>query len=245
MTTLPDNDTGAILRDSAKTVLAIESSQPFLSVAVRTGGHEYTCDVGEGLAQAENMLPTVRDCLSKSGASLDDIDAGVYSRGPGSFTSIRVAMSFFAAMRVARNTPVCGISSLAALAHGAYSLTGCATAVACVDARGAEIYLGIYQFAEHQVRALVVDGLHRPAELPEDVIATIKTATAAGGAVLAGSGWSRYESVLTQAIGSAALSAAERSPELYALRAHASSLLALAKTFTQTGDAPVYLRTGL
>ena len=182
-------------------VLAIESSQRFLSLAVAVGGRCVVAEQGADKPQAEGLLPTLESCLAEAGVTMADIDAGVYAKGPGSFTSIRLAMGFFAALRSVRDLPVQGLSSLATLARGGYRRNGHERVVACVDARGGEVYLGAYRFGEGVCESLIEDGLHSPGQLGASELPALGELIEDKGVALLGSGWLRYREQIAASLG--------------------------------------------
>ena len=64
------------------------------------------------------MLTLVRDCLEKAAVSIDQVEAIVAGRGPGSFTGIRVALAAAKGFGLTQGLSPIGISSLAGLAAG-------------------------------------------------------------------------------------------------------------------------------
>ena len=64
------------------------------------------------------LAPALAELLKRTGVSIDDIQALGVALGPGSFTALRVGLSFVKGLALARRIPVIGIPSLDVLAGG-------------------------------------------------------------------------------------------------------------------------------
>jgi tRNA threonylcarbamoyladenosine biosynthesis protein TsaB len=90
---------------------------------------------GERPGHASRLLALVDEVVG-DWAAIDRIAVGV---GPGGFTGLRLGIATARALAQAKNTPVVGVSSLAALAAGAVD-EGAAHVVAVIDARRGEVF---------------------------------------------------------------------------------------------------------
>jgi tRNA threonylcarbamoyladenosine biosynthesis protein TsaB len=66
--------------------------------------------------QAERLAPMVREAMESTGADLAALDRVAVTTGPGSFTGVRVGLSFARALALALGKPCIGVSTLEALA---------------------------------------------------------------------------------------------------------------------------------
>lgn len=66
--------------------------------------------------QAERLAPMVREAMEAAGAGFEQLDRIVVTTGPGSFTGVRVGLSFARALAMALDKPCVGVSTLEALA---------------------------------------------------------------------------------------------------------------------------------
>ncbi len=68
--------------------------------------------------QAERLAPMVREAVAAAGVAFSEIDRIAVTAGPGSFTGVRVGLSFARALALALNKPCLGVSTLEALTLG-------------------------------------------------------------------------------------------------------------------------------
>lgn len=129
-----------------KTVLAIETSSPALSVALGTSaGRIKEFHSSSSLKHSENLIPLIDRLLRGEGIALGDIDAFAIDRGPGSFTGLRIGFSLLKGFLVAKKKPCYGALSLDMIAAKVRLAEGCRLGVV-IDARREEIYSRFYRF---------------------------------------------------------------------------------------------------
>lgn len=125
-------------------VLAIDTSLDACSVAlVRDGEALASVSAAMQRGQAERLAPMTRDVLAEAGVAFASLDRVVVTTGPGSFTGVRVGLSFARALALALSIPCVGVSTLEALAlqSGEEGLR-----VALIETPGAS-YLALYENA--------------------------------------------------------------------------------------------------
>jgi len=80
------------------------------------------CEPGRG--HAEILLDKIAEVMSTAGVSFEDIDRQIVTRGPGSFTGVRVALSAARGFRLTHNIPICSLSTMQAIAANISKVEG-------------------------------------------------------------------------------------------------------------------------
>ena len=125
-------------------ILALDTSTAWLSVAIYDGHSVNGLRERAGSAASERVLPLVEQLLASAQLSLSQLAGIAYGAGPGSFTGVRVACGVVQGLALGADLPVYGVSSLSAVAHGAFRAHGWRRVLACLDARMREVYLAAY-----------------------------------------------------------------------------------------------------
>lgn len=99
---------------------------------------------------AERLAPMIGEVMASAGVEFSQLARVAVTRGPGTFTGIRIGLSMARGFGVALGIPVTGMSSLAAIAANA---TGEGPRAIAVDARGGEIYFALYDAAGQEMLA--------------------------------------------------------------------------------------------
>lgn len=153
------------------TCLAVETATDLPSLALLRNG-ALTVRESRGLrAPSRSVFEWARALLEESSVSLGQLDCIAFGAGPGSFTGVRVAVALAQSLGYAASLPLCPVSTLAALAAGAFRDTTADAVACCLDAHMGEVYVGVYRRdAEAGVIALAPDVLAEPdrVSLPGD-----------------------------------------------------------------------------
>ena len=91
--------------------LALDTATPRSSCALLKGAEL----LGERETKAASVLAAADALLVEAGFSAADLDQIVCGTGPGSFTGIRIGLAVARGLALARDLPVAGVSTLAAL----------------------------------------------------------------------------------------------------------------------------------
>lgn len=174
-------------------LLAIDTATEACSAALQWG--ETVIDRYELAPQRHNelILTMVESLLAEAGACLSSLDALAFGRGPGSFTGVRIAAAVTQGIAFGIDLPVVPVSTLAALAQQVFEESNSRLALTCLDARMREVYWAVYTAdAAGLATQTHEESVSSPARvtLPE---------THEGIGI--GSGWSVYQTDLSERIG--------------------------------------------
>lgn len=100
-------------------VLAADTSLPILSVALVNDGMVLGVVALEGKgSRNEKLLPAIDWVLAENAIERTRIDLFAVTRGPGSFTGVRIGLATLQGLALALGRPVCAMSTHEAIAHG-------------------------------------------------------------------------------------------------------------------------------
>ena len=125
-------------------VLSIDSSSKVATVAILKDDvllGEYI--LNDKREHAVMLVPLIENLLKECNLTMDDIDGYVVSKGPGSFTGLRIGMATVKGMSFGNNKPYISISSLDALAYNLISFNGIICPI--MDALRENVYTALYR----------------------------------------------------------------------------------------------------
>ena len=128
-------------------LLALETANDQCSVALLSADGQLLASRYDPRAREQTrlLLPMIDAVLAEAHSSLTQLTAIVFSRGPGSFSGIRINAAVTQALAWAHDLPVLPISTLQATAHAALSQTAATRLMVVLDARMNEVYVAAYQ----------------------------------------------------------------------------------------------------
>lgn len=126
-------------------LLAVETSTDACSAALFVDG-----EIREKfqLAPREHtklILPMIDALMADAELKPQQLDAVALSRGPGSFTGVRIATGVVHGIAFGADIPVVLVSTLAAIAQGFFNQQDVDLSFTAMDARMNEIFWGVYQ----------------------------------------------------------------------------------------------------
>ncbi|KFZ38579.1 hypothetical protein HR45_03915 [Shewanella mangrovi] len=127
------------------TILALDTCTELCSAALQTAAGRWHESANAPREHSQRLLPMVQSLLTQANIGMEDIGLLAYGRGPGSFTGIRICTSMTQGLALAREIPVIGISTLAAMAQQAITEHGAKQVICAIDARMGEIYWAAYE----------------------------------------------------------------------------------------------------
>lgn len=169
-------------------ILALDTATEACSVAVLSGSKISEIFEIAPRRHTEIIFDMIDAVLNHAGVDKTELDAITFGRGPGAFTGVRLATALVQGIAYAADVPVIPVSTLAAMAQGAYRLHAAEKVLVAIDARMQEVYWGAFQLDAQQLMQAVI---------PESVCAPETVASPEGkGWFAVGTGWSSYKQAL-------------------------------------------------
>ena len=143
------------------TILNLETSTKNCSVSIAKD-NELLClveEADEGFAHGEKLHQFIDWCAEGAGISLNKIDAICVSKGPGSYTGLRIGVSSAKGLAYGLDAKMLAINSLEILVQSQIN-QGYDLIIPMTDARRMEVYTAIYDGAGNLIsdtEAKVID----------------------------------------------------------------------------------------
>ena len=134
-------------------ILNIETSTTNCSVALSKDGVVIGFKEDNSLqySHAERLHVYVDEVLKSAQVLKNQLDAIAISKGPGSYTGLRIGVSAAKGLCFSLNIPLISVPTLEALAHQIDDPNG--SIVAMLDARRMEVYSAIYDAQYNEIRS--------------------------------------------------------------------------------------------
>lgn len=178
-------------------LLAVDTSAAACSAALMCHGKvraEFFANFDQ--THARHVMELIHAVLDSAGLDAKDIDAYGVSKGPGSFTGLRIGIATIKGLALAYDRPAAGISSLSALARPLRAWSGLVCPV--IDARKDEVYAEVYRFSEAGPEEVLHERVCSPQQLITDVLELSERC------LFAGTGAELYKDIIGQALGNLA-----------------------------------------
>ncbi|GAA4797928.1 tRNA (adenosine(37)-N6)-threonylcarbamoyltransferase complex dimerization subunit type 1 TsaB [Olivibacter ginsenosidimutans] len=149
-------------------ILHIETATPVCSVALSTNGNLVAYkDHHEANIHASKLTVFIQEVLDEANCAIEHLHAVAVSKGPGSYTGLRIGVSAAKGFCYALDIPLIAIPTLDALLEGflmAHSTEYTADTLFCpmIDARRMEVYTTVYTYTKERlnpVAAHIIDAL--------------------------------------------------------------------------------------
>jgi tRNA threonylcarbamoyladenosine biosynthesis protein TsaB len=173
------------------TILCIETATKNCSVALCVNGKVVALqqdnpnnEPDKGFSHAEKLQGYITQVLDQGNVSKNDLNAIAVSKGPGSYTGLRIGVSTAKGLCYALDIPLIAISTLSSLAR---QVTG-SLVVPMLDARRMEVYSAVFSSEMEQIR-----------EIQAQIITqdSFKTYLDRGQVTFIGDGVEKFEAVCT------------------------------------------------
>lgn len=125
-------------------ILNIETTTTNCSVSLSKNGETLVLkeDYDNGYSHAEKLHLYIDDVIKQANISIEQLDAIAVSKGPGSYTGLRIGVSTAKGLCYAIDKPLISVLTLESLAHQAKVDKG--VIVPMLDARRMEVYSAIF-----------------------------------------------------------------------------------------------------
>lgn len=135
-------------------LLLIESSTNICSVALSCDGKIISIrEINEPNRHAEMLTLFCDEVVIEGNITFKDLDAVAVSKGPGSYTGLRIGVSAAKGICYAMNKPLIAIGTLEAMAYGMIPEAKEGNLlVPMIDARRMEVYCAIYDHEGNEIK---------------------------------------------------------------------------------------------
>ena len=132
-------------------ILCLETATTNCSVAIAKDGNIITLreDATAGYSHAEKLHVFIEEVLQEAGLTQESLDAIAVSKGPGSYTGLRIGVSAAKGLCFALDKKLIAIPTLDVLAQ---QVTDDRTIVPMLDARRMEVYSAVFNAEKKQIR---------------------------------------------------------------------------------------------
>lgn len=138
-------------------------------------------------SHAEQLHIFIEEALQEASLSIKDIDAIAVSKGPGSYTGLRIGVSAAKGLCFSLNVPLISIATLESMAHQVV-LEENTVIIPVLDARRMEVYSSVFNASYSEIR-------ETRAEIIDEN--SFSEYTEKGKVIIAGSGAEKCKEILT------------------------------------------------
>ncbi len=134
------------------TILCVETTTTNCSVAIARDGEILALeeDMGVNYSHSERLHKYIVKVLEKASIERNEIEAIAVSKGPGSYTGLRIGVSSVKGLCYALDIPLISVDTLKALANQAYNEAE--YIIPLLDARRMEVYSAVFSNTSERLR---------------------------------------------------------------------------------------------
>jgi tRNA threonylcarbamoyladenosine biosynthesis protein TsaB len=135
-------------------ILNIETATKNCSVSLAKNGETVLCkEIAElGYSHAEKLHVFIEEILKETGVSIQDLKAISVSKGPGSYTGLRIGVSSAKGLCYALGIPLIAVDTLQILAKQVVIENG--LIVPMIDARRMEVYSAVFDKRHSKIKGV-------------------------------------------------------------------------------------------
>lgn len=138
-------------------ILAIDSSSfPASAAVVEEGKIAAEFFINTRLTHSQTLMPMIKSVLELSETKIEDIGLVAVTKGPGSFTGVRIGVASAKGIAMPNDIPCAGVSALEVIAYN-FMDSGDKIICACMDARCGQVYNALFEISDGKVNRLTPD----------------------------------------------------------------------------------------
>ena len=136
-------------------LLLIESSSRNCSVAVSNENYILALreEASDQFVHSEKLHVFIKECMSESGLEYSDLDAVCVSKGPGSYTGLRIGVSAAKGICYPLEIPLIAVDSLTVIASQLFDTVE-GIIVPIMDARRMEVYEAVFSNSGEELKPI-------------------------------------------------------------------------------------------
>jgi tRNA threonylcarbamoyladenosine biosynthesis protein TsaB len=142
-------------------ILNIETSTTVCSVVIGINGKPVGLkEINDGYSHAEQLENLIDEALVIAGVSISDLDAIAVSKGPGSYTGLRIGVSLAKGLCYGLNIPLISVPTLEAMSNHPDVVGFRGLRIPMLDARRMEVYSCVFNTdnsLEQETKAVVLE----------------------------------------------------------------------------------------
>ena len=143
-----------------KFILNIETATKICSVALGKDGELISFrEQGGQYSHAELITTFIQEVIAEAKIELKDLDAIAISKGPGSYTGLRIGVSTTKGLCYSMDKPMISVSTLQAMALDVAKKNKDKNTLFCpmIDAKRMEVYTALFDSENNEVREIKAD----------------------------------------------------------------------------------------
>ena len=147
-------------------ILSLDTSTPVLSLSLRTNNSYEERKIIGNFSHSENLLGEIKSMTKRARIELKDLELLICTKGPGSFTGLRVGMAGLKGISLASSAPLVSVPTLSVIDESVKSLWK-GPVLSVIDAKKKKFYFRLRKGED----VIISDRDGNP----EDVIETLKS----------------------------------------------------------------------
>ena len=125
-------------------ILAVDTCTEVASLTLYSSGVKTSRKVLDIAKSSGHILKLCDEVFSEADTKLSEVDFIAYTKGPGSFTGVRMCIGVVQGLSLSCNLPTLGFSTLELLGYRASKKFNTQKVATAIDARMGEIYWAVY-----------------------------------------------------------------------------------------------------